>query len=249
MGIDLKGEIAVVTGAGQGLGYAIAQRLLHDGAKVSLWDREPAILEKARAELSALGAVHMAAVDVTSEAQIAAGTKSTLDHFGRVSILVNNAGIAGPNMPTWELSLADWQRVIDINLTGVFLCCRAIVPAMVQANYGRIVNIASVAGKEASPNIVGYASAKAGVIGLTKTLARELAKTDIRVNCITPAAIMTAILERWPKDYVDSLLAKIPMGRFGLPEELAAMVAWLASREASFSTGAVFDLSGGRTDY
>ncbi len=249
MGIDLKGEIAVVTGAGQGLGYAIARRLVSDGAKVSLWDREPSTLEKARAELGALGAVHTAVVDVTSEAQIAAGTKSTLDHFGGVSILVNNAGIAGPHTPTWELAPADWQRVIDINLTGVYLCCRAVLPAMIKSNYGRVVNIASVAGKEASPNIVAYAAAKAGVIGLTKTLARELAKTDIRVNCITPAAIMTAIMAGWPKDFVDSLLAKIPMGRFGLPEELAAMVAWLASREASFSTGAVFDLSGGRTDY
>jgi 3-oxoacyl-[acyl-carrier protein] reductase len=249
MGVDLKEDTAVITGGGQGLGYAIAQRLVRDGAKISLWDRDPATLQKASAELGVFGQVHTATVDVTDEAQIAAAAKSTLDHFGGVTILVNNAGIAGPHRPTWELSLQDWQKVIDVNLTGVFLCSRALLPAMIKTNYGRVINIASVAGKEASPQIVAYASAKAGVIGLTKTLARELAKTDIRVNCITPAAIMTAIMAGWPKEFVDSLLAKIPMGRFGLPEELAAMVAWLASREASFSTGATFDLSGGRTDF
>ena len=150
---------------------------------------------------------------------------------------------------TWELSLDDWKRVVEVNMTGVFLCCKALAPNMVAANYGRIINIASVAGKEASPFISAYAASKAGVIGFTKTLGRELSQTKVTANCVTPAAIRTAIFDRWPDDYVQTLLQKIPMGRFGWPEELASMVAWIASPEASFSTGAVFDLSGGRTDY
>jgi 2-dehydro-3-deoxy-L-rhamnonate dehydrogenase (NAD+) len=157
--------------------------------------------------------------------------------------------VSGPHRAVWELSLSDWQRVVDVNMTGVFLCCRALVPTMLAANYGRIINIASVAGKEGSPSISAYATSKAGVIGFTKTLGRELADTKITVNCVTPAAIKTAIFDQWPPDYVATLLAKIPMGRFGTPIELAALVAWIASPEASFSTGAVFDLSGGRTDY
>jgi 3-oxoacyl-[acyl-carrier protein] reductase len=249
MGVDLKGDTAVVTGGAQGLGRAVAKRLLQDGANVSLWDRDAAALQVAAAELGGLGRVHTRQVDVVDERQVGQSVENTLDQFGAISILVNNAGIAGPNCETWKLDLGDWRRVIDINLTGVFICCRAIVPTMLGTNYGRIINISSVAGKEASPSIVAYAASKAGVIGLTKTLARELARTDIRVNCVTPAAIVTAILDGWPKDYVATLLAKIPMGRFGTPEEFASMVAWIASREASFSTGATFDLTGGRSDY
>ena len=249
MGTGLRGQTAVVTGGSQGLGLAIAARLLADGANISLWDREAESLARAVDTLAAGDRVHTALVDVTSESLVEAARDATLERFGSVSILVNNAGISGPHANAWDLSLAEWQRVIDVNMTGVFLCCRAFAPHMIAADYGRIVNIASVAGKEASPSISAYATSKAGVIGFTKTLGRELANTKVTVNCITPAAIRTAIFDRWPADYVASLLAKIPMGRFGMPQELAAMVAYVASPEASFSTGAVFDMSGGRTDY
>lgn len=249
MDVSLKGQAAVVTGASQGLGLAIARRLLDEGAGVSLWDRDPAALAAAAAELGRPERVHVAVVDVVSETMVAAARDAALARFGTVAILVNNAGISGPFANAWELPLAEWQRVIDVNMTGVFLCCRALTPHMIERNYGRIINIASVAGKEASPSISAYATSKAGVIGFTKTLGRELANTRVTVNCVTPAAIRTAIFDRWPGDYVASLLAKIPMGRFGTPEELAAMVAYIASPEASFSTGAVFDMSGGRTDY
>jgi 3-oxoacyl-[acyl-carrier protein] reductase len=227
----------------------MARRLLANGANVSLWDRDSVGLRSAAETLNGGDRVHTMVTDVSSENLVAAACEATLGKFGSVSILVNNAGVSGPFGPAWKLSLEDWQRVVDVNMTGVFLCCKALVPTMLAADYGRIVNIASVAGKEASPSISAYATSKAGVIGFTKTLARELANTKITVNCVTPAAIKTAIFDQWPADYVAILLAKIPMGRFGAPDELAALVAWIASREASFSTGAVFDLSGGRTDY
>ncbi len=249
MNADLRGQTVIVTGGSQGLGLAIAKRLLAEGANLSLWDREEAGLRSAAETLGGGDRIHTIVTDVTSEDLVNTARDATLAKFGAVAILVNNAGVSGPHRAVWKLSLAEWQRVIDVNMTGVFLCCRAIVPTMLVANYGRIINIASVAGKEASPLISAYATSKAGVIGFTKTLGRELADTKITVNCVTPAAIKTAILDQWPADYVAALLAKIPMGRFGTAEELAALVAWMASPEASFSTGAVFDLSGGRTDY
>lgn len=249
MGQDLSGQTAVVTGGSQGLGLAIAKRLLADGANLSLWDVEEGKLRHAVSALGDSKRIHTSVVDVASEKLVEAARDAAVDRFGTVSILVNNAGVSGPHAQAWDLSLSDWQRVIDVNMTGVFLCCRAITPTMLASGYGRIINIASVAGKEASPSISAYAASKAGVIGFTKTLGRELAGTKITVNCVTPAAIKTAIFDRWPADYVAALLAKIPMGRFGMPDELAALVSWIASAEASFSTGATFDLSGGRSDY
>ena len=247
--MKLEGQTAVVTGGSQGLGLAIARRLLEDGANLCIWDISTEGLAAAAAALGHKDRVRTAVVDVASETAVMQARDQIEAQFGRVSILVNNAGISGPHCPTWELSLDDWQNVISVNMTGVFLCCKAFTPAMLEADYGRIINIASVAGTEASPSINAYSTSKAGVIGFTKTLGRELARTRITVNCVTPAAIRTAIFDRWPEDYVETLLQKIPMGRFGQPDELAAMVAWIASPEASFSTGAVFDLSGGRTDY
>lgn len=247
--MKLEGQTAVVTGGSQGLGLAIARRLLEDGANLSIWDVSAEGLAAAAEALGRSDRVSTVIVDVTSETAITKARDKVEAQFGRVSILVNNAGVSGPHGPTWELSLDDWQKVISVNMTGVFLCCKAFTPGMLAADYGRIINIASVAGKEASPLINAYSASKAGVIGFTKTLGRELAKTRITVNCVTPAAIRTAIFDRWPEDYVETLLQKIPMGRFGQPDELASMVAWIASPEASFSTGAVFDLSGGRTDY
>jgi 3-oxoacyl-[acyl-carrier protein] reductase len=249
VGNSLRGQSAVVTGAAQGLGFAVASRLLDEGAQVSLWDREDCALNAAIEALGPRDRVHTAVADVTSEKQIDAARNDTIERFGSVSILINNAGISGRHCAAWELPLTDWQKVIDVNMTGVFLCCRAFTPIMLKAGYGRIVNIASVAGKEPSPFISAYATSKAGVIGFTKTLGRELVESGITVNCVTPAAIRTAIFDQWPEDYVRGLLAKIPMGRFGQPAELADLVAWIASPQASFTTGAVFDISGGRSDY
>ena len=247
--IDLDGRRAVITGGAQGIGRAIAERLLGSGAAVSLWDRDRDLVEGARAELGARGTVHAAAVDVVDLDAVEAATAATADALGGIDILVNNAGIAGPAVKLWEYSARDWREVIDIDLTGVFNCLHAAVPRMIAQNYGRIVNVASIAGKEGNPNAGPYSAAKAGVIALTKSLGKELAGYDIAVNCITPAAAKTRIFEQISQEHIDYMLARIPRGRFVRVEEIAAMVAWLVSAENSFTTGAVFDLSGGRATY
>jgi 3-oxoacyl-[acyl-carrier protein] reductase len=247
--IDLNGKSAVVTGAARGIGYAIVERLLESGARCSLWDRDAAALAAAVKALSAKGRVHTAIVDVTQADSVQAAAQATLREFGRVDILVNNAGIAGATKPTWELAPAEWQQVLQIDLFGVYLCCHALVPGMREHGYGRIVNIASIAGKEGNPNASHYSAAKAGVIALTKSLGKELAKSGVIVNCVTPAVIETDILKQITQQHIDYMRSKIPMDRFGTKEEAAGLVAWLCSEECSFSTGAVFDLSGGRATY
>lgn len=247
--IDLTQRVAIVTGGARGIGRAIAERLLASGAHLCLWDVDAAALAAAQAELSAHGKVHTATVDVTSPASVAAAVQSTLAAFGKIDILVNNAGIAGNNAKTWETSPEDWQRVIAINLNGPFHCCHAVVPQMLKNGYGRIVNIASIAGKEGNPNAAHYSASKAGVVALTKSLGKELATSHIIVNAVTPAVIETDILKQCTQQHIDYMLSKIPMGRFGQKEEAAAMVAWLCSEDCSFTTGAVFDLSGGRATY
>lgn len=251
--IDLAGHNAVVTGAAQGLGYAIAQRIVESGASVSIWDVDAAGLEKAVPALAELAAkddrVTSQTADVSDADAVAAALAGTEAELGVVDLVVNNAGISGPNIVSWEYPVADWQKVVDINLTGTFLVSRAVVPGMLRHGYGRIVNIASVAGKEGNPNAPAYSATKAGIIGLTKTLGKELADTNVIVNCVTPAAVRTAIFDQMTDEHVDFMLSKIPMGRFGQPAEIAALVAWLCSEECSFSTGAVFDLSGGRATY
>lgn len=247
--IDLTNRTAIVTGGARGIGRAIAERLLASGAAVCLWDVDGAALETAKAELSAQGKVHTATVDVTRLESVEAAVASTFGAFGKIDILVNNAGIAGNNAKTWETTPEDWRRVIDINLNGPFHCCHAVVPVMLKNGYGRIVNIASIAGKEGNPNAAHYSASKAGVIALTKSLGKELATHGILVNAITPAVIETDILKQCSQQHVEYMLSKIPMGRFGQKEEAAAMVAWLSSEDCSFTTGAVFDLSGGRATY
>jgi NAD(P)-dependent dehydrogenase (short-subunit alcohol dehydrogenase family) len=247
--IDLDGRRGVVTGAAQGIGYAIAERLLASGAAVALWDRDAGELEAASAKLGGGGKVATVTVDVTRLDQVEAAVAATNERLGGIDILVCNAGIAGPSVLTWEYPVEEWQRVIDIDLTGVFYCCRAVVPQMIAQNYGRICSTASIAGKEGNPNASPYSAAKAGVIALTKSLGKELAKHDIAVNCITPAAARTRIFDQISQQHIDYMLSKIPRGRFLEVEEVAAMVAWLVSQENSFTTGAVFDLSGGRATY
>jgi len=247
--IDLNGKHAIVTGGARGIGFAIAQRLLASGAACSLWDCDAEALSMAKNALAGSGNVHTALVDLTRADSVNAAADATFNAFGRVDILVNNAGIAGANKKTWEFTPDEWQQVLQVNLFGVFLCCHAIVPKMIGQGYGRIVNIASIAGKEGNPNASHYSASKAGVIALTKSLAKETARSGVIVNCITPAVIKTDIFNQMSQEHIDYMLSKIPMGRFGLKEEAAAMVAWLCSSECSFSTGAVFDLSGGRATY
>lgn len=247
--IDLKDRVAIVTGGARGIGHAIAERMLRSGAGVCLWDIDAAALEAAKAELAALGKVHTATVDLTSITSVEAAAASTIGAFGKIDILVNNAGIAGTNAKTWETDPAEWQRVMAINLNGPFHCCHAVVPHMLKNGYGRIVNIASIAGKEGNPNAAHYSASKAGVVALTKSLGKELATSNIIVNAVTPAVIETDILKQLTQQHIDYMLSKIPMNRFGKKEEAAALVAWLSSEDCSFTTGAVFDLSGGRATY
>jgi 3-oxoacyl-[acyl-carrier protein] reductase len=245
--LDLDGKRAIVTGAANGLGLAMATRLAASGARVTLWDRDEAALGRAIDEIGE--AVAADVVDVTDSSAIAAAAAAALKRGGSIDVLVNNAGISGPNAVTWEYPLDDWKRVLDINMTGTFLCCRAVIPHMVANGYGRIVNIASVAGKEGNANASAYSASKAGIIALTKSLGKELARTNVLVNCVTPAAVRTTIFDQMSEEHVQFMLSKIPMGRFGEVHEVAALVAWLCSAECSFSTGAVFDLSGGRATY
>ncbi len=244
---DFHGRAAVVTGGAQGIGRAVGERLVRDGATVFLWDRDIALAKETAAELASVGRAAAASVDVTDLAQVEAAAKAI--DGGRIDILVNNAGISGANMPTWEYPPAEWARVLGINLTGVFNCCRTVAPMMIAQNYGRIVNIASIAGKEGNPNAVAYSASKAGVIGLTKSLGKELAGYDIAVNCVTPAAAKTAIFEQMTEQQVAYMLSKIPRGRFVTVAEIADLVAFCASEECGFTTGAVFDISGGRATY
>src|SRR5438093_11955320 len=232
---DLKGRRAVITGGAQGIGRAIAERCLASGARVSLWDRDAGLLASTARELAPAGTVHTATVDVTNDDEIAAAVAGTVGALSGIDILVACAGIAGPNVKTWEYPLDEWRQVLDVDLTGVFLCCRAVIPLMIKQHYGRIVSISSVAGKEGNPNASAYSAAKAGVIGLTKSLGKELAGTGIRVNCVTPAAARTDIFAQMTEAQIDYVLTKIPMGRFVRVEEIAALVAWLASEECSFS--------------
>ncbi len=246
---SLQDRVGIITGGARGVGQAIAERLLRDGASVCLWDIDPDALLEAKAELSVFGPVATARVDVTNLESVEAAVQTTLAAFGKIDLLVNNAGIAGANAKLWETSPEEWRRVMAINLDGPFLCCRAVVPYMLKNCYGRIVNISSIAGKEGNPNAAHYSASKAGVIGLTKSLGKELATSNILVNCITPAVIETDILKQLTQQHIDYMVSKIPMNRLGQKREAAALVAWLCSEDCSFSTGSIFDLSGGRATY
>ena len=247
--IDLKNRVAIITGGAQGIGYATAERMLGSGASVMLWDQDAPLLASAKAQLAALGRVGTVQVELTDEAAVAKATAQTVAEFGRIDILVNNAGITGGNGTTWELAPDVWRRVVEVNLIAPYLTCRAVVPQMLKQGYGRIVNVASVAGKEGNPNASHYSASKAALIALTKSLAKELATKGVMVNAITPAAAKTAMFATMAQSHIDFMLSKIPMGRFLEVDEAAAMIAWLASEDCSFSTGAVFDLSGGRATY
>jgi 3-oxoacyl-[acyl-carrier protein] reductase len=247
--LDLAGRVCVVTGGVSGIGLAVAQRMADSGAPVSLWDRDSAALERTAKELSTKTKVHTAVVDVSNFSEVHAAARSAAAHFGKIDCLVNSAGIAGANAMVWEYPVDEWLRVHNINLHGTFYCCREVVPYLQKNGYGRIVNIASVAGKEGNPNAVAYSASKAGVISLTKSLGKELAQTGVLVNCVTPAAAKTAIFDQMTEQHIQYMLSKIPMNRFVNVDEIAALVCWLASEDCSFSTGAVFDISGGRATY
>ena len=245
--LDLQGRHAVITGGGAGLGLAIARRMLASGASVTLWDRDIAALAKAASELGA--GVDTVQVCVDDLQSVKAAVQQTLSQHVAVDALVNCAGITGPNTSLWDYPPEDWALVMQVNLNGLFYCCRELVPHMRERNYGRIVNLASVAGKDGNPNASAYSASKAGVISLTKSLGKELAATGVRVNCVTPAAVKTGMFDQMTPQHIQFMLSKIPMGRFGEPDEVAAMVSWLCTEDCSFSTGAVFDLSGGRSTY
>ena len=247
--IDLTSRVAIVTGAARGIGYAICERLLQSGASVSMWDLDGAALRSAGQALAGLGKVAIEQVDVSDEDSVARATQSTVNRFGKVDILVNNAGIGGPIAPTWEYDLDAFRQVFDVNVVGVFLCCKAVVPLMRKQNYGRIVNIASIAGKNGTPNFAAYGASKAAVIALTKALGRELADTEILANAVCPSVADTDIIKVHAPEKVKELIQLVPKGRFVRTDEIAAMVAWLSSEECSFSTGQLFDISGGRSVY
>ena len=243
--IDLKDKVAIVTGGVQGFGLAVVERFLNSGANVVIWENDKKLLD----EFQTISNVHKIQTDVSNAESVEAAVNETIKKRERIDILVNNAGIAGPNHKTWEYPNDDWQKVIDIDLTGVFYCCKYVVPQMIKNNYGRIVNVASIAGKEGNPNAMPYSAAKAGVMAITKSLGKELADKNIAVNCITPAAAKTRIFDQISQEHIDYMLSKIPRNRFLKVEELASMVAWLVSEENSYTTSAIFDLSGGRATY
>ena len=242
--IDLKNRVSIVTGGVQGFGRAVVDRFIQSGSKVVIWDQDQELLDNLNLENTL-----KINVDVSNFDSVVSGFKSTLDQVGKVDILINNAGIAGPSHKTWDYPNEDWKKVIDIDLSGIFYTSKVIVPHMIENNYGRIVNISSIAGKEGNPNAMPYSAAKAGVIALTKSLGKELADKNIAVNCITPAAAKTKIFDQISQEHIDYMLSKIPRNRFVLVEELASLAAWMSSEENSFTTGAVFDLSGGRATY
>ena len=247
--LDLKGKNGIVTGGARGIGFAIASRLLQSGARVCLWDRDADALKEAKGKLSALGTVATQTVDLTNPDAVSAAAAATKAEFGSIELLVNNAGIAGVNGKLWEYTPDQWLAVVNTNLNAVFYVCRAVVPIMLEKQYGRIVNIASIAGKEGNPNASHYSASKAGLIALTKSLSKELATKGVLVNAVSPAAAKTAILDTMTEQHIAFMLSKIPMARLLEVGEAAAMIAWLASEDCSFSTGAVFDLSGGRATY
>ena len=247
--LDLNGRVAIITGAARGIGFAAATRALQSGATVALWDVDAPRLASSAKELTALGPVSAHHVELTDRASVEAAAAAVIALHGKIDILVNNAGIAGGNGLTWELDPDVWRRVIDVNLVGPFLTCRSVIPHMLSRGYGRIVNVASIAGKEGNPNASHYSASKAGLIGLTKSLGKELATKNVLANCITPAAAKTEIFSQMKQEHLDYMLSRIPMGRFVEVQEIAALICWLASEDCSFSTGAVFDISGGRATY
>ena len=250
--LDLTGRVAVVTGGAQGIGYEVGRRLLRSGAKLVIWDRNDAQLRTAEIELNGGGGtelVHSEVTDIANYSDVERATEGTLATFGRIDILVNNAAVVGPNATLVEYPIDDWREVIDVDVNGTFYCCRSIIPIMMRQNYGRVINVASIAGKEGNPNAAAYSSAKAAVIAMTKSLGKELAGYDIGVNCVTPAVARTPGAMAQTSEHIQYMLSRIPRGRFLELTEAAAMIAWLASEENSFTTGAVFDLSGGRATY
>jgi 3-oxoacyl-[acyl-carrier protein] reductase len=247
--IDLHQRNAIITGGARGFGYAIAERMLQSGANVSLWDIDSSRLTAAKEKLESFGRVQTIAVELTDESEIAKALQAVQGTFGKIDILINNAGITGGNAPTWELNSDSFRKVIEVNLVAPFLICKAVVPFMLENGYGRIVNISSIAGKEGNPNASHYSASKAGLIALTKSLSKELATKNVLVNCVTPAAAKTELFDQMAQHHIDYMISKIPMGRLLQVHELAAMVTWLSSEECSFSTGAVFDISGGRAVY
>ena len=245
--MDFSDRCGVVTGGAAGIGLAVAKRIVEGGGRVALWDRDERALTAARNAIGATSLIH--ALDVADDAAVERAARAAEAALGHIDVLVCSAGVTGPNATTWDYPVDAWRHVFDVNVHGLFYCNRAIVPIMQKTGYGRIVNIASVAGKEGNPNAPAYSASKAAVIGLTKSLGKELAKTNIRVNCVTPAAVRTAIFDQMTQQHIDFMLSKIPLGRFGSVDEIASLVCWLASEDCSFSTGAVFDASGGRATY